>query len=851
MSVRLGSAEFHALDALLQHALDLDTDARARWLQSIEKDQPHRAARLRGMLSAAEDEQSDCLERMLDESLWAALAGDSASGQRFGSWRAIATLAHGGMAQVLLAERADGAFVARAAIKCLWPGLASPALVARFEQERQILARLDDARIARLLDGGVRDDGVPWLALEYVDGTSIDVHCDTLRLDVDARIALWFDVAAAVATAHRHLVVHRDLKPSNILVSREGAVKLLDFGIAKLLDPGDFPHASPPTLQEGRALTRCYASPEQLRGESVTTSSDVYQLGLLLYELATGVQPFRSGTAVMQEKNILEMEPPLASQVVAAGADADQRAHTRAATSARLARRLRGDLDAILATSLAKPVQARYVSVDALCADLVRWRRSEPIHARRSSTLRRVGKWLRRNALAAATVCIVVAISTAYAVNTRLQSIAVAEQAERSRVVGEYLGSWMQQADPGRTAGRDLTAGEMLEDGLERARRDLHDQPGLQAEIFSTVSELRITRGEYALAEPVLREADAIYRSLEDVKPDQRGRSAQGLALLLHLSGRYAEAERMSFDAVGQRTSALGGLAHATLFTRQQLGDVLHTRGRYRQSIDTLERALADAREGLGTADSLTANIARNLGDLYRDVGRKDDAMAQYSYAIDALRASHGEQHKYTVIAEIALGRLKLENGDIKEAAAILESAVPRYARIMHVHVSALTYFDRHLAQVDEMRGNLDAAEQRLGRLADSIAHEFRPEHLLFGYFALDRAFIALARDDMSAASGFLDTAARTFDWVQPDGHPRHAEILLGRALIAHARADPAEVTRLLDQAKVLASRELDPAHDLFEALALARSGDCAGVGPAAPSMPVLRVCRALQASQR
>ncbi|MEO8010688.1 MAG: serine/threonine-protein kinase [Dokdonella sp.] len=851
MSARLGKPEFHALDALLQEALDLDGESRTRWLQHIATEQPDRAARLRGMLIAADQERSDSLDRVLDETLWAALAGDSASGQRFGSWRAIATLAHGGMAQVLLAERADGAFVARAAIKCLWPGLAIPGLVARFEQERQILARLDDPRIARLLDGGVREDGVPWLALEYVDGTSLDLHCDALCLDVDARVTLWLDVAAAVATAHRHLIVHRDLKPSNILVSRNGAVKLLDFGIAKLLDPGDFPHASPPTQQEGRALTRYYASPEQLRGESVTTASDVYQLGLLLYELVTGVQPFRCGSAVMQERNILDNEPALASQTASAGNDADQRATARGTTTGRLVRKLRGDLDAILATTLAKPALARYASVDALCEDIARWRCADPVRARRSGPLRRAGKWLQRNALAASTAALVISITTAYAVSTRLQSIAIAEEAERNRVVGEYLGSWMRQADPGGTEGRDLTASEMLESGLERARRDLRDQPALQAEIFSVVSEIRISRGEYALAEPVLREADAIYRRLDEVKPDLRGRSTQGLALLLHMTGRYADAEQMSWDAVEQRTAALGGRANATLYARQQLADVLHTRGRYARSIETLETALEDARSGLGVAHSLTANIARNLADLYRDAGRTDEAIPLYAHALETFRDIHGDLHVNTIVCEIGLGRLKLEAGAIDEAAEILASAVSRYVRIKRVHVSALTYYDRHLAQIDEMRGNFDAAEHRLAQLADSIAHELRPEHLLFGYFAIDRAFIALARGDNDAASAFLDTAARTFDWVQPEGHPRHSEILLGRALIARAARDAIASTRLLEEATVLASRELDRAHPLFEALALAGSNGCADDDRSAPSMVVLRVCRALAASNR
>ena len=849
MNGRLRPAEFLALDGLLREALELDATQRATWLVHLRERDPLRAARLAGMLAAADGDAASGLDQVLDARLWAELAGDPAAGQRFGAWRVIGTLAHGGMAHVLLAERADGAFDAHAAVKCLWPGLATPALVARFEQERQILARLDDPRIARLLDGGVRDDGVPWLALEFIDGQPIDAHCAARQLDLDARLQLWLDVAAAVATAHRHLVVHRDLKPANVLVSRDGAVKLLDFGIAKLLEPDDFPHAAPPTRLEGRALTRDYASPEQLRGEGVTTSSDVYQLGLLLYELATGVQPFRLGAAATRERDILELEPPAPSQCARGGTDAARRAAALSTTPARLARRLRGDFDAIVLTALAKAGTARYATVEAFCDDLDRWRRSMPVRARRAGVMRRGAKWLRRHALLASAVTTVLALGIAYVVTAVVQARAIEQEASMNRAVRDYLVGWLQQADPGGTDGRDPTASEMLVYGLARARRELSAQPGLQAEILSIISDVYIARGEYALAEPVLREADALYRSLPAVEGEARARSRQILAKLLHLTGRYALAEDTYRAVVEEYATAADANAFQALVARQGYADVLHTRGRYVAAIAVLEAALADARSRFGARHALSANLARNLADIQRDHGRHADAAGNYRVAVDVFREAHGAMHVNTIVGEFGLGRLQFERGDYDEAGQTLHSAFTRYKQIKR-NVSASSYYERHLSEIDELRGDYTAAEARLARFGEELRGILPPEHLLFGYFALNRAYVALARDADAQAGEWFAAATRSFDAVQPAGHPRLIEIRLGEALLARRRGDPATAARLLDEAHRRASRDLDPRHMLFEAIALAAGPACPPAPDSSRRFASLRVCRAI-ASQR
>jgi serine/threonine protein kinase len=483
----LSPDQWQVLSPYLDRALAMTEDERGAWLSSLGERDPALATQLAALLS---EHRVLAQEGFLENRRFALPNATGLAGQTLGPYTLISQIGQGGMGSVWLARRSDGRFERQAAVKFVSIALAGRATEERFKREGSILGRLTHPHIAELLDAGVSSDGHPYLILEYVDGEAIDRYCDERKLDVETRVRLFLDVLAAVAHAHANLIVHRDIKPSNVLVTTSGEVKLLDFGIAKLLEgEGQTGAATLLTHEGGSALTPQYAAPEQLTGQPVTTATDVYAQGVLLYLLLCGRHPAGSSLHSPADlvKAVLDREPSRASDATT-GDNSKLIAEKRGTTPDKLRRELCGDLDTILGKALKKDPRERYSSVTGFADDLQRYLKHEPISARPDTLAYRTAKFLRRNRTvvsltAAAIVLVIGSLSTGLYVANRQRKIAEQRFAQVRQLANKFIELDNKiRGLPGSTKVRM----EMVSDSLQYLTSlgsDVHDDKDLELEI--------------------------------------------------------------------------------------------------------------------------------------------------------------------------------------------------------------------------------------------------------------------------------------------------------------------------------------------------------------------------------
>jgi serine/threonine-protein kinase len=673
-----------------------------------------------------------------------------AIGERLGAWTVVGRLGRGGMGDVYLAERAEASFTQRAAIKVLSHAVGSEAAVRRFEQERRILARLSHPHIAHLVDGGIDRRGLPYLVLEHVDGEPIDGHCDRLGLGVEARVRLVIEVAHALQAAHRSLVVHRDIKPSNLLVTADGHVKLLDFGIAKLLDPGE--QESGLTVADGRPMTPSCASPEQVRGEPIGVASDLYQLGLLLYELATGLRPQAARTSSLAELVELvcrrEPAPPSRAALADDPARADDaegsaaaRAARRGSTPARLARQLRPELDAIVARALAKDPEQRYESATELAADLERFLAGRPVRARRATLGYRLAKWTRRNAALAAAGALAALLTVGYAVAVTLQARAIERQRQRAELeaakaaeVERFVLDLFRSSDPGVALGRDVTARQLLERGVERIERDLAAQPLVQARLRSALGEILGRLDLVAEGRALVERALAQQLRLGGGESAEVADSHHRLGVLRLLGGDDAGAVEALARAVELRRGLAIGASRelaADLVelgsAQRRTGDLAAAEASYRESLE-IQRARGDP-AGIAAGWS-------SLGSLHYSMRHYEEAERDERRALEILRRLHGDRHPETAMSLLNLG-MTLRRQD-KDA-----EALDAYRRALEVHREV--YGPEHFNTI-WTRVELAMALQQAGELAGAEVELAEALPLLVSKLGSEDARVADAR---------------------------------------------------------------------------------------------------------
>lgn len=607
----LSQEQWRSFSDYLDHALELPEPERASWLAALAREHPDIAAEIERALAVRARAGYD---EFLSDSPFpgAPLAGATLIGRRVGPYLIESEIGRGGMGSVWRARRADGRYEGTVAIKFVHAPWLGRAAEKRFRSEGRILGRLDHPNISRLIDAGVVDDSQPYLVLEYVEGEPIDAYCDRQQLGVEARVLLFQGVLAAVAHAHSHLIIHRDLKPANIFVTREGSVKLLDFGIAKLLTQDG---AAALTQTSAHALTPQYAAPEQLLGQPVTTATDVYALGLVLYVLLTGMHPLAGGGRSTPEliHAALKEEPPRAS-AAATGPVSTRRA-------------LQGDLDNILAKALKKDPAERYASVVAFAEDLRRFLAHEPVSARADTVPYRVGKFVRRNrgsVVAGLLVAIGLVGTSAFAWvqmrAARAQRDLAVEEAKRANAQADLtqyiLDDKLSRLSP-----------EAESQRLDRARRFLaarfHDDPVLAARLLIDVSGRYIDIGDYRTAAAVAVEAETIGHRFDD--PDILGQLAcirtEDLAIARdfkaarnQLSVGLAQMRRLDPLPPGIEAEC----ATAEAFVVQQDGDFALAIDHLRTTVADLDRAgMHGSARYLATSNDLARALA--MAGRYRE----------------------------------------------------------------------------------------------------------------------------------------------------------------------------------------------------------------------------------------
>lgn len=754
---------WHEVEQALDRAMELDLEARDAFVDGLddavagEVRELLAAARLAGPLDGSGGDLATLISGALEERE----AGQEVVGTRIGAYRIVEPLGRGGMGRVFVGEQVDGGFERRVAIKLLRWELAGPELRERFSRERRILARLEHPGIARLIDGGVTDDGVPFLVMELVEGCDIGEFAERRMLSVAERLELFCRVCDAIDFAHRHLVIHRDLKPSNIVVTEDGRIKLLDFGVAKLLDD-----ATEGTLTGGAVapMTPYFASPEQLLGQPLTTTSDVFSLGVLLYVLLTGETPFVSTGETITASELLRRVTE------------DQPTAPSASCPPERVSVLRGDIDAIALTAIRRDPTRRYPSAAALAEDVRRHLSHQPVEARGDSIPYRLGRFMRRHRWpVAATVLVVVALAAGLATtlwqSRRAEAArALAEQqSERAQDISQMVIDLFEVAGPQTSPSETITARQLLDAGMLEAREELAAQPAALAEMLVVIGEGYANLGLNEEANKAFEEAialwngaaandpgalaDALRRSghvlLDHGQPERAlGQYDAALAALatvretgeetaelfrsrafalLRLE-RAAEALQSVEEGIDRLESAGGASDAAWLVARGTRAMIFRATGRNEEAEQEYESILESQKE-LRVAGEELASTHNNLGYLLRVANRLEEAETHYLESLDLLNAARGETHPTTLRARSNLQVLLFMQGRIDDCETMMLETIELVRRDYadaHWRVGAAW---RALGFMYLQAERDDAAAAAMAEAADNYSRALSPDN--------------------------------------------------------------------------------------------------------------------------
>ncbi len=808
---------------------------RARWLQIqslfeqlIDSDDGERAGRLARAcgddlelrcsvesLLEADARHEDPVQNAIGDAAEALLEDhqDRLIGTRIGPYRVVSILGYGGMSTVYRGERDDAQYQQTVAIKVLQHATLHPRLRSRLHSERHILATLDHPSIARLIDSGDLEDGTPYLIMEHVDGTSIDTYCDTRTLFVRERVSLFIQVCAAVQYAHRNLVVHRDIKPSNIYVTDEGVPKLLDFGIAKLLAPDSLSHTLPVTRLQERMLTPENAAPEQVLGRPITTATDIYALGVLLYQLLTGRSPYRllSYSQLQLERAICMDDPVRPSHMVVSklggetDADRSRISDRRGLSPQRLRGRLSGDLDAIISMAMRKEPDRRYPSVEAFADDLSRHLLGQPVRARHGDWRYHTAKFLRRHVFAVAGVgAVFLGLAFFGGVmfwqNHRIElaRYATAQERDRAQQVSAFLVDVFSKADPFNAQGKEQTAKDLLERGAEKISGNISLQPEVRAQLLESIGLAYRRQGLPERAIPLFEQALAIRRLERPLDNSHVAVALANLARALTDAGHLISAEADLQQAVDLSESGGEPTSIETADILVQFGNfALDAKSDPLRASRLFGKALSIYRNALG---SQNLQAAAALNGLAASAVWTDDYPLAERYQREALaifQTAVSRNHPDNAVALATLGYILTQRDKYAEAEQVLTEALQIERSVFGPNNQRIAATEGDLGNLYDRQGDTQRAIAATQTALQITRDHLGPGHYLNGYYLDALANLYLKANDLQTAESDARQALAIYAQALPARHLYVAttrqllgEVLMRRGSLAAAQTE-------------------------------------------------------------
>jgi serine/threonine protein kinase len=740
-------------------------------------------------------------------------------GRILGNYKLVSVLGHGGTGTVYLGERADRQYSAQVAVKIVDTGTMQGELGLRFRAERQILASLNHANIARLIDAGETEEGNPYLVMEYVHGEPLDRYCDREQLGLRERLQLFLDICAAVQYAHQNLVVHRDLKPANILVTAEGAPKLLDFGIAKLLDAGESVAAMALTRMNDRLLTPEYASPEQILGRPVTTASDVYALGVVLYELLTGLRPYTVPSSASQlelERSICITDPLRPSAAVKRARESGPLegqseilavAAARKLTPEKLQKRLVGDIDAIVMRALRKEPQHRYNSIEQLASDVRRFLTREPVQARQGNWLYYSQRFIRRHAFGVSAGAAFFVFLAAFATVATIQAQRIAaerdrakQQTSRAEKVSTMLMDTFAAADPYefvvREEGKPETAEELLAKAGRKVREDLQEHPQVRAQLLEAIGRAYRRRNDDKTAVSYLQDAVELSSKMSQGADDEdRAALMVELAISVRESGDVLGSDNVLREASDmlQRLKLERSLTYARMLVNR--GRVQMRLGKVDAALKYFDQSLALFQDRLGPRHHEVATLLVEKATAF--IWQEDNIAAERNAreAVAIYSAVFPPLHPDRAQAQTQLGEALRLQGRLDEASVIFKEALNAYKIVYGDDDRRVADVLDSLAKIRRGQHDLTDAEKFAQQAVDVAIKADGPDHERTAYYRASLAAVQIERREYAAAEKQLLEALATFNKTLVADHPyiASAEHYLGEVLLQTNRPKQAE----------------------------------------------------------